>query len=267
MNGIDVSDVKLDPGEEGAILAYELEKKRLNAGASRYLRACQKKVKRKKYDAERTKQDAILIMQNAVSIRRGNGALYEVDQWNESQLEALSLYFSGDERFEAMSPSFSLKKGILLHGNPGCGKTLMMKAFQNNSYQSYKLYDIAEMADQVIDESSRAEVTNRLSKVIKGPPNRFGHEKYGICIDDAGFEVDRKLYGNPVELLLAVIRKRYSKNISGRYTHMVTNLTVGELKDRYGERFASRISEMFNQITFHPNAPDRRKLFNNQKQN
>jgi len=59
--------------------------------------------------------------------------------------------------------------------------------------------------------------------------------------------------------MIEVILNRYDKHIEFFMTHMTSNLSPGEVKDRYGIRVFDRMREMFNIIDFPLDAKSRRK--------
>mgnify|MGYP002350638330 CR=1 FL=1 len=63
-----------------------------------------------------------------------------------------------------------------------------------------------------------------------------------IILDDLGAEMkERSEQGWISELLFEIVQTRYERELP---TIITTNLTLGELSQRYGERTASRLYEM-----------------------
>jgi DNA replication protein DnaC len=147
----------------------------------------------------------------------------------------LALYFSNDKRFE--SYGYSLRKGICLYGNVGCGKTTALEVFRTICNITFPVLTCEEIV---------REYSNLGAKII---------DKYinyrSICLDDLGTEPSAKYMGNESNVIREIINGRYNKEKNGKFlTHITTNLTVKQIKQDYGERFGDRCRELFNQIEF-----------------
>jgi hypothetical protein len=79
-------------------------------------------------------------------------------------------------------------------------------------------------------------------------------------------------FGTSCNPMAEVLLARYDEFQAGRlpvtYTHLITNLPVGEASDApgtlslyglYGQRVVDRIREMFTLIAFDPNSPSQRR--------
>lgn len=191
---------------------------------------------------------------------------YIIDDFNRDEYNLLCAYFSGDSRFEFvpdedgenMRPtSMSFKKGLLLFGNIGCGKTSLMRMFSINSFRPYSVIACKRIANEYQENGANSiYLYSRLAPIA--PHTNFGHTEEGKCFDDLGTEAIKKNYGNEMNVMQDIISDIYDNNLKGQF-HMTTNLTSDELDERYGYRVRSRLREMFNIIDFGKNAPDRRK--------
>lgn len=144
------------------------------------------------------------------------------------------------------------KKGVLVVGGIGAGKTAMMKImhrlFKDSASRfrwvnAYELKDLAEVYT---------------SSEIK---EMYGYDlKSDLYIDDIGFSVDVKRYGNTVNIISEIILERYDLFIAtGIKTHLSSNLkteivndlnSTPTLKSIYGSRIIDRIKEMCEIIIF-----------------
>lgn len=184
---------------------------------------------------------------------RWHGVEMQIDDYNREIVNNLALYFTGVEG------PLNLRKGIMMYGGTGTGKTSMMKAFSENPLRSFNMYECKYMA--LLYSTGGFEKIEQFTGPIAPPHiNRFRHETYGICFEDLGTEDMKKNYGNEANVMKDIIEMRYSRHsILSGLTHITTNLTGDQIEDLYGERVRSRMREMFNIIQFPVNSPDRRK--------
>jgi DNA replication protein DnaC len=177
---------------------------------------------------------------------------FDVDETNKNVIWKLCLYFTGES-----GSGLDLNKGIYLYGPIGCGKTELMKWFKHNQTNSFVIFDVRQISDQYKKEGSDG--IYRYKGMIESAWMPFGQSLVGICFDDLGTEVDSKHYGNEANVMADVFLSRYqNKNLHSK-THFTTNLNASMLKERYGDRVASRLREMVNIVEFPDVAIDRRK--------
>lgn len=187
------------------------------------------------------------IWHRVIGLGRADNAAFVVDAWLEDALLALCLYFGRDtEGFEALSPAYSLSKGVMLYGPVGCGKTkileLIARADPRLSFRVYACPDVSRAYRKNGDEALE----------IYGAPRT-------MCFDDLGFEdANAKHYGSSTNPLADVLTRRYQLH-PRPLTHATTNDDAAAMLEKYGERVTSRMSEMFNIVQFSPEAPDRRQ--------
>lgn len=201
---------------------------------------------------------ANLILDIANDYMAQENKTFIVDEYNSKVLRFLTLYFNGCEQAESVFPeeNYKISKNILLIGEPGTGKTLMMQIFADY----LKLTD-NEMRFRPI---SATQLMN--CQKVFGHINKYTYcespksaESYDdcrpehICLNDLGIVTEeQKSYGTQLsqvmdEFLFAryEIYQQYQK----RY-HITSNLTVKDLKERFEGRLIDRFKS-FNVIELH----------------
>lgn len=172
-----------------------------------------------------------------------------LDEYNQKIFEKLCIYFS----------DLSSKKGILLAGPIGCGKTSLMNVFSLNQKSSYQVISCRKVGSDYSQKGIEG-IEQNISNIESGT-NIFGQKIIGKCFDDLGAENPNiKRFGNELNVMEEIFLSRYDKLNSSNYavTHCTTNLTLAEIKEMYGDRVYSRLKEMFIMIAFDINSPDRR---------
>lgn len=179
---------------------------------------------------------------------------FKIDETNKPIFKLLCQYFTQDPEFE--QEGYSLKKGIMLFGNIGCGKTTLMRLFQKNVTNDYVVKSCREVADAYAKNGSDALYlySNTLDVYAH---EHYGQPKIGRCFDDLGTEKDKKHFGNELNVMEDILLNAYDNKMTGKI-HLTTNLTGDEIGEVYGPRVKSRLREMCNIIAFPENAEDRR---------
>jgi DNA replication protein DnaC len=184
---------------------------------------------------------------------------FEIDEDNKMLVELLSWYFTNDERFTETGRS--LKKGILIMGNVGTGKTELMAFFQKNKKCCYTIRHCKKIAEEYLLYSKDSDFTieGNYSTPIEKPlhdPSVFFQKYIGYCFDDLGTEENKNNYGNKKNVMADIVTSIYDKKDFSKF-HMTTNLDKTELERILGTRVTSRMREMFNVFVY--NGKDRRK--------
>lgn len=178
---------------------------------------------------------------------------FEIDQYSEKVLNQVLFYFIGDERFEG-----DLNKGLYLVGNPGCGKSSMMRILGFNTRQPFAFKSCIDISKTYSNDGYDAiEKYKKHLPVAKDQYNGFS--EIGWCFDDLGFEEKGKHYGKETEIMTEIMEAIYNRREMLGSVHITSNISGDEIETRYGNRIRSRMREMFNMITFDENSPDRRK--------
>lgn len=175
--------------------------------------------------------------------------------------KTLCLYFTNDKRFEKRGEGFSLKKGLLLQGPVGCGKTLAMKLFQSNQKQTYTVVSCRSISYEY--KKYGVEGIEPYFKTVPVVPSEynFGQKEVSFSYDDLGVEDVVKNFGNATEVMADIILTRHELESTQPTfrSHITTNLGEDDINDRYGNRMWDRFIEMYNFIEFPHDAKSKRK--------
>lgn len=169
-----------------------------------------------------------------------------IDQENREAIEKLFQYFSKDPNFETETQT--LDKGLLIVGNVGSGKTVVLRIFQKLYPGRFSFATCLQVADEY---------------EMNGREGLLKYYNKPYLFDDLGTEGVKKNYGNESNVLANLISVRYDKFKSkGTNTFFTTNLKKGQIAEFYGERVLSRLKEMTNiiQLGTAENAKDRREM-------
>ena len=165
----------------------------------------------------------------------------------------LLVYFLQDTA-NAQKYNISFRKGILLSGPVGCGKTSLMSLlrFLLPAESRYIMKSCREVNFEFIKDG--------YSVIEKYSRNSFNKDiPKTYCFDDLGTEDNLKYFGNDCNAMAEILLSRYDLFVSRKMlTHLTSNLTGTELEDYYGLRVRSRLREMFNLIAFDSNSKDKR---------
>lgn len=169
----------------------------------------------------------------------------------------LLIWFLKDEEL-AKKTQLSLKKGILLLGPVGSGKSSLMSLCRKyvNETDSYSIRSTPSIClnYSVTGNALISEYSLNCFKMVKGLP-----KPKTICFDDLGSEEEQYHFGQKCNVMEKILFHRYEQfKSNGMITHATTNLDGNELGKKYGDRVRSRMREMFNLIQFAPDAKDKR---------
>lgn len=241
------AEVTLTNEETALALLEARQKKYARLKQQEYLKKLREQAKYPSYEAEE-------LMEMVKTHRPG----FVVDEFNQDPIWQMCLYFTRDKRC-----LFDFKKGLLLWGGTGVGKTTLMDFFRFNQTNSFVLVPVREIAQDYQKGGSDAILRHKAMIPSSDIQKSFGQDFLGACFDDLGEEVDKKHFGNESNVMAEILLTRYDrfKKHEDGYckTHITTNLTTTALQERYGQRVRSRLREMFNVVIFDERGPDRRK--------
>lgn len=169
---------------------------------------------------------------------------FKVDSSNKSIINEIYLYAEGK------SAKFNSRKGLLLTGDVGTGKSTIIKILNRYYFYTRGKNDYGYPFGGFKIESCSS-VVNRYT--------RLGNEALDIytfnnntpremCFDELGREpMPAKYFGTELNVMQYILQCRYETR-NEAITHITTNLSLDEIQERYDVYIADRINEMFNVI-------------------
>jgi len=183
------------------------------------------------------------------------GQKFRIYQEDHEIVYKLITYFLGDEK-EGTRLGIDLKKGILLLGPVGCGKTQLMTLMRE-----------VPPTDKTFVMKTCRDISFEFGTNGFPALDRYSHLSFRenntpriFCFDDLGPENTIKYFGNECNVMGEIILSRYEQFIAcGMLTHITTNLTADDMDEYYGSRIRSRLREMLNLISYPATARDKRR--------
>ncbi len=172
-------------------------------------------------------------------------------------LRKLLIYFFADQEL-AKANNIDLKKGVLLSGPVGSGKTSIMALVRY--FQCAQQRHVLKPCREIVFEflSKGFDTITKYSKSFQKPEGTLSPVVY--CFDDLGIENKATYYGNECDVMKEIIMSKYDLFESiGMMTHFTTNLNEEELEVRYGENVISRLHAMTNFMAFDKTTKDKRR--------
>lgn len=162
------------------------------------------------------------------------GRQLEVNDHNRQLITALCFFLSRDIRFNT-ELGYSFKKGLLIRGITGLGKTFLIKCAMNNELHPISVFSMVKISETVQEQG-----------LMDLPVKKGGI----ICLDDVGTEMAWvKHYGTDINFFKNFI-ETYHLEHTPDYSGVIftTNLSFDVIEEQYGIRVRSRIREMFNVV-------------------
>lgn len=185
------------------------------------------------------------------------GSHFRIIEDDHPVIFKLLVYFLKDQE-SARHLEIDHKKGILLTGPVGCGKTSLMNLMRyiSAAFTHHIMISCREISFEFIRDGYSA-----IQKYSSESFRFYGSQKEPkiYCFDDLGVENNLKYYGNECNIMAEILLSRYELFVSHQmHTHITTNLTSSEIDMLYGNRCRSRMREMFNLIPFNSCSMDKR---------
>lgn len=158
-----------------------------------------------------------------------------VNNDNKKFITALCFFISNDIRFES-ELGFSFKKGLLIRGVSGTGKTHLVKCIETNGLKPILTLSMIEISDELL-AYGEYEINKGGNKLI--------------YLDDVGTEETPIVhFGTKIHFFKNFMESVYLRHKSLGFGGLMlsTNLSFQQLSEKYGFRVASRMRDMFNVI-------------------
>lgn len=185
---------------------------------------------------------------------------FVVDKHNEKVLRFLLYYFNGCHLAESVFPdeNYKISKNLLLIGEPGTGKTLLMHIFADylqdtKNPAQFRNISISQLMNYQKIHGHIDKYTYNELGATGNIETYDGVAPYSICLHDLGLETERqKSYGTILSTVTdEFLYARYEifQQYDMRY-HLTSNLNVEELEKRFDSRLVDRF-KTFNVIELH----------------
>lgn len=161
-----------------------------------------------------------------------------IDKKNESAINYLAEIAAGTAD----------KSGIILHGNPGTGKTALLLLWFSFRMRVFEKYVPTYYKSELKKANLCYYTMSLLRRVFEQGGNGMFMTYLGdvLFLDDVSEMTEGNHFGTRVNLISEIIYKRYNqwKYYPYMETYMTTNLLSGELEKLIGQRAFSRLEEM-----------------------
>lgn len=177
------------------------------------------------------------------------GNHFQINEADHETIFKILAYFYEDDKL-CKHYKISKRKGLLLTGPIGCGKTTLMMLFRHflHTVHKYPVKSTREISYEFLDHGFSI-----INKYSKAHFQRYQDQMVPrtICLDDLGLESTIKHFGNETNTIAEILLNRYSLFTTREMiTQATSNLNPNELENLYCNRLRSRMREMFNLIPF-----------------
>lgn len=156
-----------------------------------------------------------------------------INEYNTKLIKTICFFLSNDGRFES-ELGYTFKKGLLIRGVSGLGKTHLIKCVEKNELYPILVLSMVEIADQIKAEGEF---------YVQLGDNKITY------LDDVGTEeATINHFGTKINWYKNFIETYYLRNKIYSKLIVSTNNNFAEIAEKYGFRVSSRMRDMFNVI-------------------
>lgn len=180
----------------------------------------------------------LIACANEILVKQGRE--FVIDDCNKPILRFLLYYFNNCPLALNVFPDkqYSLHRNIMLCGNVGAGKTLIMDAFAlylRRTHNPMMFYNVS-----VTQMLNYYKLNSHLDKYTYNEQGgtAFNGTPVNLCLNDVGLQT-QKYYGNDTQLLIDEFFHARNEiwTLQGKYAHITTNLDVKQIKTTFQDEY------------------------------
>lgn len=174
-----------------------------------------------------------LVVACANSILAKKNRRFVIDDHNRLAIRFLLYYFNGSPLAEDVFPDrhYDLNKNILLAGNAGVGKTLLMEVFslycnKTNNPRAFRTISQTQLLNYYKQHNHIDYYTYNTEQ-----SHTYDGQPFSLCLNDIGLRT-QQFYGNNTEQVIEefLFARNEIWEQQGRATHITTNLDKEEIE-------------------------------------
>lgn len=188
--------------------------------------------------------NTMLIWRIGCLIREQNGQTFCTEEKEKKLVRILANYF-----IRSNECILDRRKGIMLIGTPGTGKTTVM-TIMREFLNCYKHGFMIRHAGDIVNDYNKKGADGICLYTYNNNGVYRSNKPIDLMIDDLGREPQGVNYGARMNVMQHIIETRYalSREYRAMRTHITTNLTREEIIRQYGNHVMDRLNEMVNII-------------------
>lgn len=195
-------------------------------------------------EEEEDRYNTMLIYFIGCLTRQQNDQTFCTDEKEKKLVRMLTNYFIRSNKSE-----LDKKKGIMLMGKPGTGKTTAM-SIMREFLACYKQGFMIRHAGDIVNDYNKKGADGICLYTYNNNGVYRSNKPIDLMIDDLGREPQGVNYGARMNVMQHILETRYAlgREYRDMRTHITTNLTREEITNKYGNHVMDRLGEMANII-------------------